>query len=65
VRKQEHVGKKIKAHRMANHYTQERMAEFLGVSRATIVRLERGGPCYDITRAKIENILAGKKSEAA
>lgn len=64
MKKREHIGKLIKAFRVDNHYTQKRMAEFLGLSRATVARLEAGGPCYDITRGKIEKII-GNKAVAA
>lgn len=45
--------------------TQEKVAVFLGVSVATILRLERGDSCGDLTRAKIEKTLSQQSQEVA
>lgn len=61
--KEQHIGERIKAVRLDRGMTQLDMAVFLGVSIGTIVRLERGEACYDLTRVKIDKKL--KAQEAA
>jgi transcriptional regulator with XRE-family HTH domain len=51
------IGEQVKAFRLDRQMTQPKVAEFLGVSRATIARLERGEDCGDLTRSKIEKLL--------
>jgi DNA-binding XRE family transcriptional regulator len=55
--KQQHIGERVKALRLDREMTQAQMAVFLGVSVGTVVRLERGEKCYDVTRVKIEKRL--------
>jgi len=62
VSKQPNLGKRIKAYRLENQMTQTQMAAFLGLSLETIVRLEYGKPCTELTSAKIESKL---KAQAA
>jgi DNA-binding XRE family transcriptional regulator len=45
--------------------TQTEMAEKLGLSLGTIVRLEYGKPCTELTLAKIEAKLKGREAIAA
>jgi DNA-binding XRE family transcriptional regulator len=44
--------------------TQPQVAVFLGVSRATIARLERGDDCLELTAAKINQKLAQQGTAA-
>jgi transcriptional regulator with XRE-family HTH domain len=55
--KSQHIGKRIKAFRLANQMTQVQVAVFLGVSRGTVVRLERGFGCLELTASKINQKL--------
>ena len=57
--KQSTLGERVKAFRLDREMSQDDMADFLGLSRGTIVRLERGEKCYDVTRVKIEKKLKG------
>ena len=63
--KQPHIGKRIKAYRLSNQMTQTQMGAFLGLSLGTIVRLEFGKPCTELTLAKIEAKLKGREATAA
>jgi DNA-binding XRE family transcriptional regulator len=52
------LGQEIKAFRLERGTTQEQMAAFLGVSRATLIRIEAGrGNLMDLTYAKIKKQL--------
>jgi DNA-binding XRE family transcriptional regulator len=51
------IGKNLKAFRLNRLMTQTKVASFLGISRATVARLERGESCSDLMRAKIEKQL--------
>jgi DNA-binding XRE family transcriptional regulator len=58
------VGQQIKAFRLERGMTQKQMAAYLGISRATLNRLERGkGELMDLTYAKIMGQLS--KAQAA
>lgn len=50
------LGKRLKEFRLSRGWSQGRLALYLGVSRATVVRMERGEKVSDLTRAKIERV---------
>jgi transcriptional regulator with XRE-family HTH domain len=56
------LGKRIKAYRMDRQMTQKQMAGFIGVTLATISRIENGEACRDLTRAKIEKLLNNREA---
>jgi DNA-binding XRE family transcriptional regulator len=56
--KKQTIGQDIKALRLRKQWTQERMANWLDISKATLVRLEHGAGCMELTRAKIVQRLA-------
>lgn len=51
------IGKRVKEFRLAKLYTQRQMAVALGISLATLCRIEAGDSVADLTRAKIEKFL--------
>jgi len=59
------LGEQVKAFRLDRGMTQEKVAVFLGVSIRTVLRLEGGESCGDLTRAKIEKVLAQQSQEVA
>ena len=52
------IGQRIKSFRLERGWNQDRLANFLGISKSTVVRLERGEKCIELTRVKIERRLA-------
>jgi DNA-binding XRE family transcriptional regulator len=60
VSKQPHIGKRLKAYRLEQQMTQTQLANWLGLSLGTIVRIEYGKPCTELTLAKIEAKLKGQ-----
>jgi transcriptional regulator with XRE-family HTH domain len=59
------IGQIIKAFRLENGWTQDKMAVYLGISRPLIIRLEKGrGKLMDLTRAKIKKQLDMTHHEA-
>lgn len=52
------LGKRIKEFRLDRQMTQPRAAAFFGISLATLCRLEAGKPVGDLTRVKLQKILA-------
>jgi transcriptional regulator with XRE-family HTH domain len=56
------LGKRIHAYRMERQMTQKQMAGFIGVTLATISRIERGEACLDLTKAKILKLLNGQEA---
>lgn len=62
--KQPQIGKRIKAYRLTNQMTQTQMGAFLGLSLGTIVSLEQGKPCKELTLAKIESKLKSQEVAA-
>lgn len=52
------LGQQVKDFRMDRQMTQPRAASFFGVSLATLCRIEAGKPVLDLTRAKVQKILA-------
>jgi len=54
------IGKHLKAFRLDLLMTQTKVAEHLGISRATVARLERGENCSDLMRAKIMKLVKGQ-----
>jgi DNA-binding XRE family transcriptional regulator len=61
----QHIGKQIKAYRLANQMTQTQMAVWLGIGLGTVVSLEQGRRCKELTLAKIEAKLKGREVVAA
>jgi transcriptional regulator with XRE-family HTH domain len=62
------LGQRIKAFRLSQEMTQPKVAVLLGVSLATLQRLENGARGSDLSRARIENRLKSlteRVSEAA
>lgn len=51
------LGQRVKDFRLDRGYSQKRLSLILGVSRATIARLEAGKPVLELTQAKIERTL--------
>lgn len=58
--KQQTIGKQIKAYRLANQMTQTQMAYWLGIGLGTVVSLEKGRRCKELTLAKVEAKLKGQ-----
>ena len=48
------LGQRVKEYRMANLLTLKKASRRFGVSVFTLIRIEAGKPCHDLTRAKIE-----------
>ena len=59
---QQNIGKRIKAYRLANQLTQTQMANWLRIGLGTVVSLEQGKRCKELTLAKVEAKL---KAQAA
>lgn len=51
------IGKRVKELRLAKLLTQPQMAVLVGISLATLVRMEQGASVSDLTRAKVEKFL--------
>jgi DNA-binding XRE family transcriptional regulator len=64
VKKKPTFGERVRAARLDMLLTQPQFARWVGVSRPTIARIERGDPIADLTRARIEKMLS-QKVEAA
>lgn len=54
------IGEQVKAFRLDRGLSQRKMADFLGLSVGTVVRLEHGEKCYDVTRVQILKKLKGE-----
>lgn len=54
VQKPEELGKALKYFRLEREMTQAQLAEFLGISRAGVARIEAGKEVGDLTRHKLE-----------
>jgi transcriptional regulator with XRE-family HTH domain len=52
------LGQRLKTLRLDRLWTQKQAAAIFGVSIATYIRVETGRGCLDLTRAKIEKVLA-------
>ena len=57
VKPDKKLGEKMKALRLEREMTQPQAALMFRISLSTLVRLEMGGGCSDLTRAKIEKVL--------
>lgn len=55
--------RRLKEFRLKRGWTQSRLANYLGISLGTVVSLEHGRKCMDLTRAKVEQRLS--EAEAA
>jgi DNA-binding XRE family transcriptional regulator len=60
--KQEPLGERLKNYRLNRGWTQERIAEELGLSRGTIANIEGGMDPLDLTRVKIEKLINGQEA---
>jgi len=58
-------GRSIRALRRAKGWTQAQLASWLGVSRQTVIALERGGPVSVSVAVKAVALLGGKLVVAA
>ena len=54
------LGQAIRALRNARGWTQATLAQWLGVSRPTVIALERGGPVSLVVAVKAIALLGGK-----
>lgn len=54
------LGRAIRALRSARGWTQEALAQWLGVSRPTVIALEQGGPVSLVVAMKAIALLGGK-----
>ena len=54
------LGQAIRALRNARGWTQATLAQWLGVSRPTVIALERGGPVSLVVAMKAIALLGGK-----
>lgn len=54
VPKMKPLAQRVKEYRMAKLLNQTNAAKKLGISRFTLLRIEAGKPCADLTRARIE-----------
>jgi DNA-binding XRE family transcriptional regulator len=54
------LGRAIRALRTARGWTQETLAQWLDVSRPTVIALERGGPVSLVVAMKAIALLGGK-----
>jgi DNA-binding XRE family transcriptional regulator len=52
--KKNFIGKRVKAFRLEKEMTQAEVAVILNISKSTLERIESGGSCSDLTRARIE-----------
>ncbi len=56
------LGQRIKEFRLRNLMTQEDAARKFGIGVVTVIRIEAGLPCRELTRAKIEAKLNQEKA---
>ncbi len=54
------LGRAIRALRNERGWTQETLAQWVGVSRATVIGLERGGPVSLVVAMRAIALLGGK-----
>lgn len=54
------LGRAIRALRSGRGWTQDALAQWLGVSRPTVIALERGGPVSLVVAMKAIALLGGK-----
>lgn len=54
------LGRAIRVLRNERGWTQETLAQWVGVSRATVIALERGGPVSLVAAMKAIALLGGK-----
>jgi DNA-binding XRE family transcriptional regulator len=58
------IGKQIKVWRLSKVWTQEKAAVALGISIATIQRLEAGASCSELTEARIQKRIGNRNKHS-
>jgi DNA-binding XRE family transcriptional regulator len=59
------LGRQVKSLRLQRGWSQTRMANWLGVSKSTIIRMEQGGKVLELTQVKIVAKLAELQPQVA
>lgn len=59
------LGKRVKEFRLAKLLTQPQLAVAIGISLATLVRIESGASVSDLTRARVDKFLNSQSAVEA
>lgn len=62
VKSDKALGAKVKDFRLNREWTQMQAASFFRVGLSTVIRIEQGKGCSDLTRTKIEKLLAQQQA---